>query len=171
MKRNWKSLLMCLALFVGYDGPTAQPQTSGSSGGLTLAATPSAPPFHLGQPMLVTLMMVNTAKQPLHYEIMTPETAYMNFGFSLKQNGEPVPKTAFHRRIRNEQTADDPIVSVSGRILLQTLKPGANVQFVVDLAKLYVITQAGTYSFSADWSDEKGLIDVHSPAIPITVGP
>lgn len=96
--------------------------------------------------MTIAVTLTNPGKHSVQWNADGVAPGYSYFRFLLVDGSGDIGKTAFHRMLRGEQTADDPLMPTSGRSLFAILSPGEKVVFPIDLSKLYNITGTGTYT-------------------------
>ena len=79
--------------------------------------------------------------------------------------------TAFHRKIRNEQRADESQDVQNTDTTLFPLTPGVSLNFTIDLVRLYRITDPGTYTVEISEVDENSKTTVHAEPISLRIAP
>jgi len=168
MKFRTRFLATALTLIIGSTSPIIIAQENISPKAvspLTIALSAGVNQFHVGSPIPVVITLTNTSKSPVNLQIfLVTDGIYrrLGFQFSLMLDGKAVPQTAFHRNIRGEHLAGDPGVQMAGSLDTYAMAPGLVDNTTIDLRKLFIITQPGSYLFSVKMpqnGDNKVAID------------
>jgi hypothetical protein len=137
-----------------------------SSAGLKLSVHLEKETFANGEPILASLLTRNSGSRIRTVMVADPEKVY---SFVVKdEKGLSVPLTQYGEKV--QKSLEDSL----GRGFIK-LKPGQVAQSTIQIDKLYKMNVPGAYYITAKRSifrqDDKGVIEVVSNTVKVTVGP
>ncbi len=129
-------------------------------------------PMRLGSPINVTVTVDNiTGKDIYLASERGVNGSFVDYRFLLTKDGREVPTTFFHRKITGRQRPDDPSEVYSGSSILLSHPPGRMFTMIIDLTRLYEITEPGSYVVSVSRFDEYSKTAVRSKPVALVVSP
>src|SRR5215467_9671267 len=95
---------------------------------------------------------------------------YSVFAVSLlTKDGHEPETTLFHRSLRGTLRPDDPQMSWMGNSVIISLEPGKSFTMMIDLTRLYQITEPGVYTLRLSRYHEASNATVHSNTLTIKI--
>jgi hypothetical protein len=155
--------------------PSNVSETNSSSvnPGYTLTIGNTAEQFHLNAPVNIAITVKNISSDNIYWRAEFGNTGYHSFHFLLKSNGKEPETTRFHRLVRNEPRPDDQPEAAkgSGSSIVSALEPGKSFTLMIDLSKLYKITELGQYTLEVSRTQEGTKAVIHSNTVTFNVVP
>jgi len=126
-------------------------------------------PVTLASPINITVKVTNISGKEAGWRSESPDTAYRNFRYSLTKDGREVATTFYHRKITGRQRPDDPLEVASGSSITSMVRPGESFSFTIDLKKLYLITEPGTYRLDVSRFDESRITPLRAKTLTLDI--
>ncbi len=169
--------LIATALIVSTNQAThragaLQPQSTTATSPLTITLSTTSNRFKIDSPIPVEIVVTNISKSPINLEIIAvPHSEYYGYRFTLTLNGNNIPKTSFYKAL-SDKGASDPEVPFDGSVDTYTMAAGKVEHVPIDVKKLFLITQPGSYLFSVEMGKNMdNKVAIHSQPLQLNIAP
>ena len=166
--------VMIVALFFGpycFEQATADRPTHEVpkvDPGYSISVSSPSEPFRLGSPISIATT-VTVGDKEIYWRAQKSSTAYRAFHFLLSKDGREGETTTFHRRITGRERPDDPPGDFGGGSIVSSVAPGKSFTSTIDLTKLYMITDPGTYTLDVSRIEEDNKTIVRAKPVTLTI--
>src|SRR5262245_55101678 len=147
-------------------------QSSSSQSGLSITLSPPADPITLAAPIEIGVTVKNTSHKTIGWRAEKGYTAYKAFDFiMLTKDGYDVQRTLFHQEIQGnlpDIIEEPPRVRV-GSSIVSLLDPGKSFTLMIDLKRLYEITEPGEYTLEVSRYEEESKTTIHSNKLTLKI--
>ena len=155
----------CLGRPFPYQATQAAPQ---SNPGYSISVASLPEPSRLGSPINIVIT-VTVGDKEIYWRAQKSGTAYRAFHFLLTKDGREVETTTFHRRITGRERPEDPPGDFGGGSIVSSVAPGKSFTFTIDLTKVYMITDPGTYALDVSRIEEDNKTIVRAKPVTLTI--
>lgn len=114
-------------------------------------------------------MITNISGKEIDWRFYKGSTVYRALAFDLTRQGREVETTLFHRTITARLRPNDPPVDLGGSSILFAVPPGKIFTLPVDLARLYEITEPGTYTLVLNRYGDYSTTAVRSNTVTLNI--
>jgi hypothetical protein len=153
---------------------TGSDDSTSTSPGYTITLTQPSNPISLKSSIQVTMTIKNITGGDVLWRAVrstNPHSWHSGFSFLLKKNGEEIETTFFHRKMSGRQRANDPVEVLSESTILLPKPPGTMFVHMIDLKRIYQITEPGQYTLDVSRMAEDDKTIVHSNTITLNIVP
>jgi hypothetical protein len=130
-------------------------------------------PIRLGaQEITVNITATNVTDRDIWFELGRDKNGiYKSFKIVLMNDGAEVQTTFFHRKITGRQRPDDPLEVESESLFPVVYPPGRMFVDMIDLKRLYEISEPGVYTLDVSRFDEQSKATIRSKTVTLKIEP